>query len=222
VNRHAFKPALARTRREHCRHVLTRLAVAAMIVAGAFLANTLGGRFILFNASPSAALGFYVASSEEPGVGQLVEFELPAEVRNAFPYVSVCDGNSVRILKPIAAGPGDHLDTVGDWLCINGRRIAPIFTTDSNGHPLPVWRANRRLGDGEFFVFSSRVPNSFDSRYYGPIRRGDIIAVRRPLWTWNDGAESIADLLEASHANGNPGSRVFVGMMFLMESMQEF
>lgn len=204
MNRHAFKPALARTRREHCRHVLTRLSVAAMIAAGAFLANSLGGRFVLFNASPSVALGFYVACSEEPGAGQLVEFELPAEVRNAFPYVSVCAGNSVRILKPIAAGPGDHVDTTGDWLWINGRRIAPIFTTDSNGHPLPVWRANRVLERDEYFVFSPRVPNSFDSRYYGPIRRGDIVAVRRPLWTWNDDAGAITDLPEPSPAGKKP------------------
>jgi len=190
----------ARTRRVHRRRVLTRLSVAAIIIANAFLANLLGGRFVLFNVSSSVALGFYVASCEEPGKGQLVEFELPAEVRNAFPYVSVCSGKCVRMLKPIAASSGDHVDTTGDWLCINGRRIAPIFTTDSKGHSLQVWRANRRLEEDEFFVFSPRVPNSFDSRYYGPIRRGDIIAVRKPLWTWNEDAGAIADLPEPSPA----------------------
>ncbi len=35
----------------------------------------------------------------------------------------------------------------------------------------------------EYFVFSNRVPNSFDSRYFGPISRAAILGVYRPLVT---------------------------------------
>jgi len=31
------------------------------------------------------------------------------------------------------------------------------------------------------FVFSARVPNSFDSRYYGPVRRSDVMGSYRRL-----------------------------------------
>jgi len=47
-----------------------------------------------------------------------------------------------------------------------------------------VWRGSRALGSDEFFVFSSRIPNSFDSRCYGPIDRSQIESVRAPLITW--------------------------------------
>ena len=50
----------------------------------------------------------------------------------------------------------------------------------------PRWRACRRLDAGEFFVFSNRIPNSFDSRYYGPVRREAIVGVFRPIMTQTD------------------------------------
>jgi type IV secretory pathway protease TraF len=40
------------------------------------------------------------------------------------------------------------------------------------------------LAHDEFFVFSNRIPNSFDSRCYGPLHRQQIEAVRRALMTW--------------------------------------
>jgi type IV secretory pathway protease TraF len=56
--------------------------------------------------------------------------------------------------------------------------------TDGHGRRLPLWRADRILHTGEFFVFSNRIPNSFDSRCYGPIRRQQIAAVRKAIVVW--------------------------------------
>lgn len=156
-------------------------------------------RFIVLNLSPSVPLGLYVKIDDQPSAGQLVEFQLPPHIMG--------DGRHAHhrvILKPIAAGPGDHIDTTGDWLLIDGRCVAPIFSVDSEGRPLPVWRARRVLHPGEFFVFSARVPNSFDSRYYGPIRREDIIAVRRPLWTWNSDVDAITGPSGSSQTGPRP------------------
>jgi len=165
---------------------------AILVAAGGLLLNLLLGRMITFNASPSVAIGFYIRCDHRPRLGELVEFELAPEPRSAL-CAPDQQTRGLRVLKPIAAGPGDHVDTIGDWLFINDRRVAPIFTVDSQGRPLPVWRARRGLQPGEFFVFSSRVPNSFDSRYYGPIRSADIAAVRRPLRTWSDGEDATGD-----------------------------
>ena len=60
---------------------------------------------------------------------------------------------------------------------------ARVLAQDSESRPLPRWRACRRLGEGEFFVFSNRIPNSFDSRYYGPVRREAIVGVFRLIMT---------------------------------------
>jgi len=144
-----------------------------------------GQRVIVINMSPSVAPGLYVRSAGPPAVGRIVDFRIPVLAR---PYVrrrTGCDGDDWYILKPIAAGPGDRVDTSGSSLFINGHEIAPMPPVhDSAGRCLPLWREDRVLGPDEFFVFSARIPNSFDSRCYGPIPRADIASVRSPLITW--------------------------------------
>jgi conjugative transfer signal peptidase TraF len=151
----------------------------------AILPTLVGHRVIVINTSPSVAPGLYLWSASEPTVGQIIDFRIPDSAR---PYVQGRTGNNGEnwyILKPIAAGPGDRVDTSGEWLVINGRKMAPMPPpTDSRGRPLPVWRENHVLAADEFFVFSDRIPNSFDSRCYGPIRRQQIETVRRALMTW--------------------------------------
>lgn len=171
------------------------LVLSSIVVA----ASTSGPRPpIVGNWSPSIPLGIYVTVTEEPAAGRLVEFPLPiVSTQKTF-------ARHRLLLKPVLAGPGDHVDTTSESLWINGRRIAPIHTTDSHGRPLPVWRANRTLQPDEFFVYSARVPNSLDSRYYGPIRRDQITAVRVPLWSWGELTETLAVDLRPHTDTQNP------------------
>ena len=177
-NAPAVSPRRARSRR------LLRLALGVMGM-WAILPTLVGHRVVVINTSPSVAPGLYLWSANEPTVGQIIDFRIPDFAR---PYVQERTGNNGEnwyILKPIAAGPGDRVDTTGEWLVINGHKLAPMPPpTDSSGRPLPVWRQSRVLGADEFFVFSDRIPNSFDSRCYGPIRRQHIETVRRALITW--------------------------------------
>lgn len=162
-----------------------RWKVSLIVLAATAMASTGGDRQIVINTSPSVRPGLYVRSSASPRVGAIVDFRIPPMARE---YVRARTGNAGEdwyILKPVAAGPGDRVDTTGDWLVINGRRIAPMPPPDNgNRLRLPIWRSRRALGSDEFFVFSDRIPNSFDSRCYGRIRRDQIEAVRRPLLTW--------------------------------------
>jgi conjugative transfer signal peptidase TraF len=165
------------------RRILLRLAAILLLTA---ILPALGAhRVLVINTSPSVAPGLYLRSSEEPAVGKLVDFCIPPAAR---PYVrgrSENSGENWYILKPIAAGPGDLVDTTGAWLAINGHPIAPMPPrTDSAGRPLPIWRDHCVLRSDEFFVFSDRIINSFDSRCYGPIKRKQIEAVRVPFIRW--------------------------------------
>jgi conjugative transfer signal peptidase TraF len=164
-----------------------RLLRLALVVMGvwAILPTLVGRRVIVINTSPSVAPGLYLRSASEPAVGRIIDFRIPDFAR---PYVQGRTGNNGEnwyILKPIAAGPGDCVDTTGEWLFINGHKMAPMPPpTDSRGRPLPVWRQSHVLGADEFFVFSDRIPNSFDSRCYGPVSRDQIESVRIALVTW--------------------------------------
>ena len=170
-------------RRARSRRLL-RLALGVMGL-WAILPTVVGHRVVVINTSPSVAPGLYLRSASEPAVGRIIDFRIPDFAR---PYVQERTGNNGEnwyILKPIAAGPGDRVDTTGEWLVIDGHKMARMPPpTDSNGRPLPVWRQCRVLGADEFFVFSDRIPNSFDSRCYGPILRQHIETVRRALITW--------------------------------------
>jgi conjugative transfer signal peptidase TraF len=159
--------------------VLTVLAGTAFI--GAVMSFLMPPRWIVWNDSESLPIGFYMATDDPPAIGTLIEFQLPSG--NSC-RASIASTGEWFLLKPIAAGPGDLVDTSGHVLRINGKSIAPIHRYDSTGQPLPRFPIHRVLQSDEFFVFSDRVWNSFDSRYFGPVHRRDIVLVRRPLWTW--------------------------------------
>jgi conjugative transfer signal peptidase TraF len=161
-----------------------RLAFGLMGVWAA-LPTLVGQRVIVINTSPSVAPGLYLRCATEPAVGRIVDFRIPARARQYILARTHQTGDDWYILKPIAAGPGDRVDTTGTSLLINGRAVAPMPPdSDGAGRPMPVWRENRVLEPDEFFMFSARIPNSFDSRCYGPIRKADIAAVRNTLILW--------------------------------------
>ena len=166
------------------RHPVLMTGLGATLLVG-IAASRFADRQIVINTSPSVAPGLYIKSSALPAVGCIVDFRIPELARQ---YVQARTGHCGAdwyILKPVAAGPGDRVDTTGAALFINGREIAPMPPErDGAGRTLPVWRGTRVLGPDEFFVFSDRIPNSFDSRCYGPIRRAQVAAVRRQLVTW--------------------------------------
>jgi conjugative transfer signal peptidase TraF len=178
-----FNAPAPSTRHARSRRLL-RLALSVMVV-WAILPTLVGHRFVVINISPSVAPGLYLRSSDKPAVGKLVDFCIPPAARAYVRGRTGNNGENWYILKPIAAGPGDRVDTTGEWLVINALRIAPMPPPiDGGGRPLPVWRECRILGPAEYFVFSNRIPNSFDSRCYGPIEYGQIESVRQPLVTW--------------------------------------
>lgn len=166
------------------RHRVLTAGFSLMLALG-ILSALFADRQIIINTSPSVRPGLYMRSSSTPSVGSIVDFSIPMSARAYVRARTGCAGEEWYILKPIAAGPGDYVDTSGDWLMINGHRMAPMPpASDSDGRPLPIWRGARLLSPGEYFVFSDRIPNSFDSRCYGPIAREGISAVRTPLITW--------------------------------------
>lgn len=138
------------------------------------------GPLLLWNRTASEPEGLYLRHAGPVTVGALIAFPAPSA---AFPYA---DGHlaylrRVPILKHVAAVAGDQVCTANDRLEINGRVRATILLQDRRGVALPRWDGCRRLGDGEVFVFSDRIPNCFDSRYFGPVNRAEIVGVFRPL-----------------------------------------
>jgi type IV secretory pathway protease TraF len=94
---------------------------------------------------------------------------------------------SAPLVKQVAAIGGDEVcrsNAPTNTIAINGKVTAGVFETDREGRPLPSWQGCMRLVDGKFLLLQPH-PFSFDSRYFGPVLRCNILGVAHPLWTWN-------------------------------------
>lgn len=141
---------------------------------------------ILYNASGSAPLGFYYLENRMPGRGELAvvapppTLELMIIARGILPP-------SVPLVKQIGASGGDEVCRSKEPtanIAINGKIVAEVLDQDREGRQLPSWDGCIHLVDGEFFLLQPH-PYSFDSRYFGPVMRCDILGVAQPIWTWN-------------------------------------
>lgn len=163
-------------------HALAALA-GVVIVAGA----TAGDRQVLYNDSASVPLGFWYRSATDAAAlkpGAVVAFR-PPEAARAYVAAALPRYQSDDLLKPVIAGMGDEFCVLDDGAAtVNGRAVAQAADLDSAGRPLPHWRGCKRLDPGEVAVISMAIPNSFDSRYYGPVPPALIRGSYAPLWTW--------------------------------------
>lgn len=159
-----------------------RLLAIGTTALGVLLAAGYAEPVALWNRTPSLPAGLYVrAVLAPPAVGRIVAFPAPPAARD-YARRRGGRGDATLFLKPLAAGPGDHVCVTGH-LAIDGRRVAPVLDAGPDGTPLPRWDGCRTLGPGEWFAYAPRLPNSLDSRYYGPVREADMVGVFRPVWT---------------------------------------
>ena len=152
------------------------LAVLTMCLAGRSLPDR---PWLLYNHTPSVPLGWYIYQNKRVERGNLAAFRLP---RSAHRYaMQRGESTDILLLKPIAAIAGDHVSTLNNELRINGTFVCTIPTCDTQGRMLPRWHDSRVLQNVELFFYSAQIPNSFDSRFFGPIHTDDVLGVYRKV-----------------------------------------
>jgi len=90
----------------------------------------------------------------------------------------------VLLVKRIAALSGDVVCRTGNAVSINHHIVAQALPVDTKGRALPRWRGCQKLGTGDVFLLVPAVADSFDGRYFGPVKRSAVIGKLVPLWTW--------------------------------------
>lgn len=139
-------------------------------------------RALRVNTTPSLPRGVYLLTDRPLRRGTLVLACLPEPVARhgrARGYLAPgrCPGGAVPVLKRIAALPGDVVLVGEGGLAVNGRPLVGTARrrTDSRGRRLlAIASGPYVVGEGEVWLFSRHVPESWDSRYYGPISLGQI------------------------------------------------
>ncbi|MPZ41508.1 MAG: S26 family signal peptidase [Rhizobiales bacterium] len=138
---------------------------------------------ILYNASGSAPLGFYRVEDRLPRRGEMAVVRPPPIIEVAI----VARGflpPGVPLVKRVAAVGGDQVCREKGVITVNGEPAAEALDRDRQDRPLPAWEGCIALINGEFFLIQPH-PYSFDSRYFGPVLRCDVVGVAVPLWTWS-------------------------------------
>jgi conjugative transfer signal peptidase TraF len=135
----------------------------------------------IYNASASAPIGLYRVTADPIRRGDLVLANAPESVgRLAAERGYLPEG--VPLVKRIAAVGGDTVCAREREVFIDGRHVAYQRVADGQGRPMPAWAGCRALGSGEFLLLMEGEPDSFDSRYFGPVSTEAIIGRLTPLW----------------------------------------
>lgn len=166
------------------------IAVAAVAaVAGAF---ALAGFRI--NTTSSLPRGLYITVDEPVQIGAVVLVCPPvssateeARARGYVGFSADCPERFQRLIKRVVGTPGMVVNIASDGrLAVDGREQANSLarTADGYGRPLSAFfSSSRTLAEGEYLVLGD-TEKSFDGRYFGPVDRGAIRSVMRPVFTF--------------------------------------
>lgn len=162
-----------------------RSAAAAMaaFTVSALLATTFWTPrpLLVWNGSASAPIGLYaVAAPADVHAGEAVVAWTPEPARSLAAERRYLAAN-VPLLKQVRAAKGDRVCAIGETIWINGRQAALRRQVDRRGRPMPWWTGCRDLAEGEYFLLMDHA-DSFDGRYFGLTRDGELVGRAVLLW----------------------------------------
>ena len=136
---------------------------------------------IVWNASRSVPIGLYRIEPVEPGRDDLALVRLAPDFAGLANRRGYLQGTEY-VLKPVAAIAGDTVCRFGLVITVRGAVAALAKRHDGDYRPMPVWRGCQVLKPGDLFLLST-PPDSFDSRYVGPVAQAQVIGRAKALWT---------------------------------------
>ena len=140
------------------------------------------------NLTDSLPKGIYVITGDENAA--LIEFcpggdSSVLSVGRGYRPHGICPDTAAPLLKPIIANSGAIVVVSADGLSVNGNLLLNTAARqyDSAGRALTAWPLGTySVPPAMVWVASTYHPNSFDSRYFGPIPVSLIRHRLRPLW----------------------------------------
>ncbi|SDO44428.1 S26 family signal peptidase [Pseudomonas jinjuensis] len=160
-----------------------RILIATMVALGLLLWTSLelSSVKLVYNPTDSVAPGWYLIQPlAELAPGHIVLVRLPAEAATLAAQRGYLPMH-IPLLKPIAALAPQRVCRSGDWVLVDDSPMARVLTHDRLGRVLRGWQDCRRLVDDELFLLSTENPESFDSRYFGPVHATAVLGTAHPM-----------------------------------------
>jgi conjugative transfer signal peptidase TraF len=163
--------------------------IAALIAGGLASADAAGWRI---NTTTSMPRGLWSLATEDrtASKGDIVAICPPNGPMTAIArrrgYIGAgrCSNGLEPLLKPVVAVAGDQVTVSAAGITVNGRDLpqsAPL-SLDSAGRPIDAYASGTyRVPAGMAWIVSSYNPNSFDSRYFGPVPVANIEGMATPV-----------------------------------------
>ena len=138
---------------------------------------------LIWNASPSVPIGLYrIDPTAVLRVGDLVALR-PSPALTRFMAERRYVEAGALLVKPVAALAGPSFCRTDMRVTLDGRPVAAALPRDRFDRPLPSWSGCRRVARNELVLIAPALRASFDSRYFGPVDRAQVIGRAIPLWT---------------------------------------
>jgi conjugative transfer signal peptidase TraF len=176
-----------------------RLTLIAMLVGTALIAAPALHRpnlSVIWNASASVPVGLYrIVPAGRINVTDLAVVRPPDELA-AFLDERGYLPRGLPLIKRVLALGGTTVCRSGAKITAYGTPYGKARALDTRGRLLPVWQGCRTLRDGEAFFMNWDSPDSFDSRYVGPLPVSAIVGRAVPVWTTDDPDPAVESFLE--------------------------
>ena len=171
--------------------VLAPVAVAVLCGATLWQIARPSTPRLLYNPSPSAPVGWYRLYTDRPiARGDLVAAYAPREAR-AVAIERRYLPPDIPLIKTVWAVGGERICHAEDVVSVAGRPPLVVLSHDSLGRALPSKDGCYQLLKDEVFLVSTDVQTSFDSRYFGPVLRTDVVGPVRYLGRIKSRAERL-------------------------------
>jgi len=168
------------------------IALLGMMMPLLLCAHLVGVAELRINLTPSMPLGLYRVVAMQPHsvkVGMLVAVcppEKAAEIARRREYLlkGTCAYETEAVLKKVVAVSGDEVAVTTKGLVVNGRSLpnSAALLVDHDARKMETWPIGRqRVVDGMLWVYADHV-RSWDSRYWGPVPVGNVLAVVEPVF----------------------------------------
>jgi conjugative transfer signal peptidase TraF len=157
--------------------------VQSLFVANAALPELKTNPPMILNETPSMVKGVYVRLGEVADIkrGDLIAMPMNSAAQN-YLVKKLGYPKDTMLIKRVAGLSGDRVCRQDSVVTINKRTLVAA-RSDRQGTPLPAWYGCRTLSTNEVFILGEH-PSSFDSRYFGPVSRRELVGTYRAAITW--------------------------------------